>query len=160
MMNLHHLTGHYLPLDFKVINRHLYRDRNVFITGQLHHSEMRNYIALGHIGLSIINPINYSYKISLPFKLIEQMACGLPIVAPKGFPEIEKVIKAANCGYLVDHQNAEQFASVVIDLATNKDKRKFLGENAIKYIKEKHNTSYFESQINNILQEVINGTIK
>lgn len=152
-------AGGILPIDTKAIHRQLSKHTDVYITGWLPYRDMPNYIALGDIGLAIINHINYSYKISLPFKLIEQMACGLPIIAPKGFPEIEKVIKTANCGYLVDHQNPEEFASVVIELANNKNKRKLLGNNAVKYIEENHNLENFEARINSIINEVVSDAI-
>gem|GEM_PF-3552134 len=149
-------VGGILPIDLNTINAQLNRKKGIYVTGWLPYHKMTSYINLGDIGLSIINPINYSYKISLPFKLIEQMACGLPIIAPSGFPEIERVIKEANCGYLVDHQNPEEFASAVINLATNKDKRKLLGRNATQYIEEKHNIVGFESHINDIFHQVLN----
>lgn len=128
---------------------------DVVVTGWLPYTEMPKYICLGKVGLAIVNPINYSYRISIPFKLLEQMACGLPIIAPKGFPEIERIVRWANCGILVDANDPCQIAEAVIQLLRNEKMRTTMGRNAHSYIRQHHNLEIMERELLKVFRFVL-----
>jgi len=135
----------------------------VKITGRLSQSELARQLKCADVGLALVKPVNYSYTISLPFKLIEQMACGLPVVAPKGLPEVERVVKTAECGVLVDANDPADIARGVITLLTNPDLRLRMGDNAAAYVGTHHTISRLERDWAEVLQSlelipVVSGT--
>ncbi len=149
------LAGGVFRYDEREINQAIRNGQDVIVTGWLPYTEMPKYITIGKVGLAIVNPINYSYKISVPFKLIEQMACGLPVIAPKGFPEVERIVKGANCGFLVDVNKPDEIARAVIKLLKDEPLRQELSRNGIKYIKEHHNLERFEAETVDMFQSVL-----
>lgn len=151
------LVGGVLEMDEAEITKALSGRQDVIVTGWLPYIGMPKYITTGKVGLAIVNPINYSYKISVPFKLLEQMACGLPVIAPKGFPEIERIVKGANCGLLVDINKPEEIATAIIKLLEDEPLRQELSRNSIKYIEEHHNLELFEAETMNVFKSVLIG---
>jgi glycosyltransferase involved in cell wall biosynthesis len=119
---------------------------DVMITGWLPYTDMPRYICLGKVGLAMVNPINYSFIISIPFKLLEQMACGLPVIACRGFPEVERVIRSADAGILVDPDSPQEIADAVIRLLEDENLRALMGRNARKYIEQHHSLERMERE--------------
>ncbi len=128
---------------------------DIQVTGWLPFTEMPKFICLGKIGLALVKPDNYSYRISIPFKLLEQMACGLPVIAPKGLPEVERIVLSAECGILVDINRPEEIANAVIKLLRNEDLRITMGENAYNYIREHHNLELMEQEFMEVCNFVL-----
>lgn len=72
-------------------------------------------------------------RISLPTKLFEYMAFGLPIIA-SNLPNIRKVIKEADCGILVSPGDAVEFVDAALDLIENQDRFNYYQENGYKAV--------------------------
>ncbi len=128
---------------------------DIEVTGWLPFLEMPKYICLGKVGLALVKPDNYSYQISVPFKLLEQMACGLPVIAPKGLPEVERIVLSAECGILVDVNRPEEIADAVKRLLLNEDLRIAMGENAYNYIRVHHNLELMEQEFMEVCNFVL-----
>jgi glycosyltransferase involved in cell wall biosynthesis len=128
---------------------------NVVLTGWLPNAEMPKYINLGKVGFAIVNPISYSYMISLPNKVLEQMACGLPVIVPRGFPEIEKIMREARCGLMVDVHDKQQLAKAALDLLDNVSLRKEMSANALAYISRHHSLEHYEEEIMAVVRLVL-----
>jgi glycosyltransferase involved in cell wall biosynthesis len=137
------------------INRIKNISDDILVTGWLPFDEMPKYICLAKVGLALVKPANYSYQISIPFKLLEQMACGLPVIAPKGLPEVERIVLSAECGILVDINRPEEIANAVIKLLRNEDLRITMGENAYNYIREHHNLELMEQEFMEVCNFVL-----
>lgn len=131
----------------------------VMVTGWLSYDEMPKYTCLGRVGLAFVNPKNYSYRISIPFKLLEQMACGLPVVSFKGFPEIERIVRSADAGILVEANDPSQIAEAVIQLLKDEQKRTTMGRNASSYIQKHHNLSILEKELLEVYDSVLGGWV-
>ncbi len=56
---------------------------------------------------------------SLPNKLFEFMAIGLPIIAPNYSFEIARIMKKEKCGLIVDFENPKEVAGAFIELFNN-----------------------------------------
>ncbi|MHB1041647.1 MAG: glycosyltransferase family 4 protein [Eubacteriales bacterium] len=134
------------------------KTRDVIVTGWLSYIEMPKYIWLAKVGLAIVKPANYSYQISVPFKLLEQMACGLPVIAPKGLPEVERIVRTAECGLLVDANDPSQIADAVIQLLQDEKTRSTMGENARNYILQHHRLEIMEKEFMEICYSVLAGS--
>jgi glycosyltransferase involved in cell wall biosynthesis len=63
------------------------------------------------VGLVGVDDVCLSYRYSLPNKLFEFLAAGLPVLAPR-FPEIERVVERFGCGRTVGESDAEWQAAV------------------------------------------------
>lgn len=64
---------------------------------------------------------------SLPNKVFEFMAAGLPLIAPDYAPEIVKVVEQSDCGLLVDTESPEAIAGALLELYENPEEAKQMG---------------------------------
>ena len=86
--------------------------------------------------------ISYNRRLgadSLPNRLFEYMAAGLPIVAPVYADEIAAVVKGEGCGLLADFENPQSVADALVHLRSNPDECRAMGERSRKAFSEKHN---------------------
>ncbi len=72
------------------------------------HAEIAGYMALAEIGLVPLQPSEKNKK-SLPIKVFEYMACGVPLLAAD-LPSTEPYIVESGAGAIYDSTNAEAFA--------------------------------------------------
>ena len=72
-----------------------------------------------------------------PLKILEYMACGLPIVASR-IGQIKELIIHEKSGLLVTPGSSEALKNAIVDLSRNKAKRDSLGSNARSLAVEKH----------------------
>jgi len=119
--------------------------KNVVFTGLLSHSKVVEYINISTLGLSLLQPIP-RYKKAVPIKLFEYMACGLPVVA-SNFPEIRKIVEAADCGILVDPTNVDEIANAILYLLGHPEEAKRMGENGRRAVEERYNWDKMEEKL-------------
>lgn len=86
--------------------------------------------------------------------IMEYMLSGKPVIATKtgGNPEM---VKNGNTGYLVDFENIEQIEQCLIQLITNSEKRKQLGENAREFALANFNIGHVCNQYINLYNSVL-----
>jgi glycosyltransferase involved in cell wall biosynthesis len=96
---------------------------DVIFTGQVHQSEVPDFIAAADIGVSPVPPFSF-YEVSSPIKALEYMAVGKPVVANEEIFEHREVIEQSGGGILAPFDN-EAFASAIIELL---DKPEMAGE--------------------------------
>ena len=130
---------------------------SVFVTGWIPYENMPKYISLGKIGLALIKPANYSYKISVPNKVLEQMACGLPVIVSSGLPEVEKIINQTNCGVVVDISDPHQIAEAALNLLGDENTRVKMSKSGYNYIRMYHNIDNLEEELMEVFHAVIKG---
>lgn len=73
----------------------------VFVLPAVPVSELPEWTASADIGLCLIEPLGESYRLSLPNKLFEYLAAGLPVVGCD-LPEIGAVLRSTQAGIAVD----------------------------------------------------------
>lgn len=78
--------------------------------------------AQADVGLCVIENKGRSYFLSLPNKLFEYLAAGLPVIA-SNFPEIGRVVHEGQCGVLVDPTDETSIAAAFRVLAGSRDTR-------------------------------------
>jgi glycosyltransferase involved in cell wall biosynthesis len=76
---------------------------------------------------------------SLPNKLFEYMAAGLPIIAPTYSPEICRIIESENCGITADFEDPQSVSKAMLTLAQNPDRAREMGQNSRKAFEQRHN---------------------
>ncbi len=129
-----------------LIDKYGLKDHIKFINW-MKHTDVPKFINLGDVGIIIFKPWSYSYITGVPNKLIEYMACGKPVIASKNFPEIEKIVKSANCGILADHDDPKKIADAIMYLLKNDKIRTKMGKNGRSYIEKHHNWRSFEKKL-------------
>jgi len=83
-------------------------------------NELLQYTASADIGLCLIENFGASYYHSLPNKLFEYVAAGVPVVACN-FPEIKHFVESNKVGLVVDPNNEEEIAAAIQCLLTDSD---------------------------------------
>jgi len=76
---------------------------------------------------------------SLPNRLFEYMAVGLPIIAPVYAREIAKIIETEQCGILVDFEDPKDIARGIVQLSQNPQLCREMGRRAREAFLVRHN---------------------
>jgi glycosyltransferase involved in cell wall biosynthesis len=105
--------------------------------GVLSHPDAFKLLTHAKIGLLTLLPVP-SYIESLPIKLFEYMAAGIPIVA-SDFKAWESIILKYNCGIMVNPNDANTIATACLYLINHPDIAKTMGENGKKAVLEYFN---------------------
>ncbi len=114
--------------------------KEIIFTGKVPYSEIPQYICLADIGLSPIVPID-NYIMSSPTKVLEYLACGIPVVGNREILDMRDVISKSKGGILVDF-DAESFADGMKALARSNQQKLNMGEDGRKWVI--NNRSYKE----------------
>ena len=101
-----------------------------------------------HIGMVILHPTE-NYLQSLPVKMFEYMAAGLPVIA-SNFPLWKDIIEKHNCGICVDPLNNDEVRKAIKYLYHHPDIIKQMGENGKKAVFNKYNWLNEEKKLINI----------
>lgn len=90
-----------------------------------------------------------------PFGLvvIEAMEYGLPVIATNHGGPVE-IITEGEEGYLVDYKDANQMANRIIELVSDPDKRRYMGENARNKKRKEFSVNTMVERIEKIFKEV------
>jgi glycosyltransferase involved in cell wall biosynthesis len=96
----------------------------VTITGRVLHSEISSYLTAFDIGVS---PRANFY--ASPMKILEYMATGLAVVAPR-MPNIQDIITDGVNGLLFDPESIEDLTATLLSLTKDSNRRKQLGQSA------------------------------
>lgn len=81
----------------ETVNRYAERTGRIHRVNPVPHDRVVPFISTADFGLCLIEPVSRSDELALPNKLFECLAAGLPILG-SSLPEIERLIKEANCG--------------------------------------------------------------
>lgn len=123
--------------DFKELVRRASAEGAVDLRGRVHMTEIPAILRACDVGL-ISYDRTWGVK-SLPNKLFEFMAAGLPIVAPSYAREIRPVIEAERCGLLVDCEHPQAIAEAIIHLRSHPDDARAMGTRAREAFLARHN---------------------
>lgn len=88
---------------------------------------------------------------SLPNRLFEYMAIGLPIIAPSYAREIAEIIENERCGLLVDFEDSQAIADAIINMHKNPAKCRDMGQRGRIGFIERHN---WEVEVAPLLKQI------
>lgn len=89
---------------------------------------------------------------SLPNRLFEYMAVGLPIIAPSYAVEIAKIIEAEGCGLLADFEDPASVAEAILKLHRNPNLCRQMGQRAREAFEGRYN---WEVELRPLLDRII-----
>ena len=92
-------------------------------------TELMKYTRSADAGLSLDKNSNLNYRFSLPNKLFDYLAAGIPVIAGD-LPEVTKIISENKCGIVISEVTPEKISEALRDLLNNPEKLAFLKNNA------------------------------
>jgi len=96
-------------------------------------------------GLVTLHPVT-NYLDSLPVKMFEYMATGLPVVA-SDFPFWRPIIEESQCGICVDPLDPKAIAQAIDYLAKNPTEAERMGRNGQRAVRERYNWCVEEQKL-------------
>lgn len=96
-------------------------------------------------GLVTLHPV-INYLDSLPVKMFEYMAAGLPVIA-SDFPYWQGIIEANQCGLCVDPLDPQSIAQAINYLVVNPVEAEKMGRNGQQSVRKKYNWSIEEAKL-------------
>jgi glycosyltransferase involved in cell wall biosynthesis len=99
-----------------------------------------SYAASADIGVSPIVPSCLNYRYSLPNKLFQYMAAGIPVVA-SDFPQVRDVVAGTRCGLVVDATRPEAIAAAIERLVGDPGEARAMGQRGRTAVEERYNWS-------------------
>lgn len=113
--------------------------------GFLNRKEISELLFESKAGLVTLHPTD-SYKVSLPIKMFEYMAAGLPIIC-SNFDYWKEIVEKYDCGICVDPLNPKEIAQAIDFIIDNPEKARLMGENGKKIVFEKLNWKMEEQKL-------------
>lgn len=108
------LVGSFDEDAFEDEIRSLAHDRNVAFTGRVGHDRIYDYLNDSHMGLVCLKPAE-QYITSLPVKMFEYMAAGLPVVC-SDFPLWRSIVEGDDCGVVVNPVDPRDIGMTITEL--------------------------------------------
>jgi glycosyltransferase involved in cell wall biosynthesis len=96
-------------------------------------------------GLVTLHPV-INYLDSLPVKMFEYMAAGLPVIA-SDFPLWKSIIEENQCGLCVDPLDPKAIADAIDYLVNHPTEAEQMGRNGQKAVQEKYNWGIEEQKL-------------
>jgi glycosyltransferase involved in cell wall biosynthesis len=123
--------GNYFPISIKdelqtFININNLNDL-VELKDAVPYQEVAHYYSLSKIGLVLLQRVK-TFEISMPIKIFEYMAFGLPVIG-SDFGHMKDYIQKDACGITVDPQDTAAIADAVLSLMNNHDLYQKYSEN-------------------------------
>jgi len=118
---------------------------NVEYLGMLNRSEINDLYGNSKVGLVLLYPTK-NYIDSLPIKMFEYMAAGLPFVA-SNFPLWEKIAKENNCGICVNPKDIDEISRACELLLRDSQLSKLMGKNGREAVEKRYNWKNEEKKL-------------
>jgi glycosyltransferase involved in cell wall biosynthesis len=90
---------------------------------------------------------------SLPNRLFEYMAAGLPVIAPVYAAEIARIVEGEQCGLLADFEDPASIGDAIVRLKNNPDMCRAMGRRAREAFLARHN---WEGEVAPLLETIRN----
>jgi len=131
-----HLAGIYSPKNLREKLVKLEGWKNVIEWGFVGREKINEILKLSKAGIVTLHPTE-SYKVSLPIKMFEYMASGIPVIA-SDFPLWKSIIIDAKSGVCVNPADINAIKNAIVELLHNDEKSKEMGKNGRKAVEEKY----------------------
>ncbi len=110
---------------------------NIKMVGGVPHDKIYGVISKSLIGVAILHP-DPNYLESIPTKLFEYMAVGLPVIV-SDFPVWKEIVERNKCGICVDPLNPRKLAEAVKSLTEHPEQMEKMSINGKKAVLDKYN---------------------
>lgn len=148
-----HLIGplqHIAPEDQ---NKEELAKKRIYLHGRIPFTEVQKWLGKGKVGLVCLHPIE-NYRESLPIKMFEYMAAGLPLVATN-FPLWKEIVETSESGFVVDALNPKEIAEKVEMILRDESLQRKLSENGRKAHEEIYNWEVEEKKLLQLYERLL-----
>ncbi|MDD3741312.1 MAG: glycosyltransferase [Bacteroidales bacterium] len=147
-----HLAGNFSPPSLEQECKSHPAWKNVEFYGYLDRNGVNELLKKVRLGMVILEATP-SYIYSLPVKMFEYMASGLPVIA-SDFSLWRGIIESANCGICIDQTNSAEIRNKINSLISEKSNLSNMGKNGRKAVEEKYNWGNEERKMIKFYQEL------
>ena len=109
------------------------------------HPCMPAYLNLAEVGLAVLPSLSV-FRFSLPIKLFEYMACGLPVIGSR-LPAIERIIRQTGCGLLVEPSDPASLSEAIVDLLTHPPEAARMGSLGSRAVRDRYNWNRMQQRL-------------
>jgi glycosyltransferase involved in cell wall biosynthesis len=131
------LAGIFQPKEFQKKCENSKGWQYVEFVGFVNRKEMASILARSKAGLVTLHP-TVNYIDSLPVKMFEYMASGIPVIA-SNFELWKTIVEGSQCGICVDPKNISEITNAIKSILNNDELSKQMGENGRRAVLEKYN---------------------
>lgn len=132
-----YLGGEFFPPEFETTIKKLEGYDKVEFKGWLNPEDVPDLLYRSDTGIVCLHPIS-NYMTSLPIKLFEYMAAGLPVIA-SNFPLWQEIVEGNKCGICVNPLDPIEIAKAVEYLMERPKVREEMGHNGKIAVLHKYN---------------------
>lgn len=128
--------------------------KHVEVSGFVSYEKLINRYRQSDCIYAVYPSSNQVIKYSVPMKIFEAMACGLPVIANcEGYTG--KFVRENKIGLCVEEGNLEQIKEAVIKLVNNVELQKELGKNGRKLVEKFYNWENMEKRLIEVYEKVL-----
>ncbi|MFS4415428.1 glycosyltransferase family 4 protein [Maribacter sp. 2307ULW6-5] len=131
------LAGVFQPKEFQEKCEKSKGWKYVEFAGFVNREEMASILARSKAGMVTLHP-TVNYVDSLPVKMFEYMAAGIPVIA-SNFKLWRTIVEGSECGICVDPVNTAEIAKAIKSILSNDSMAQQMGENGKKAVLERYN---------------------
>lgn len=146
------LAGEFQPPALREELAGLSSWRNVEDLGMLNRKGVLEVLARARIGLAVLHPLE-NYLESLPVKLFEYMAAGIPVIA-SDFPLWKKIVEDNGCGLCVKPQDPTALAEAIRWLLEHPEEAGEMGKRGRRAVQGLYNWEREGEKLLNLYREL------
>lgn len=119
----------------------------VIFCGAKPYNQLHSWTCSADLGLVLIEPVSFSYKLALPNKLFEYFMAGVPPIVSR-LPAMEEIINKTEAGILIEPEAEPRLIAFAIEYALKRKRYKALINRSLKAAKEYNYEKQTEKIIN------------
>ncbi len=146
------LAGRFVPAEYESSLRGMAGFGRVRYLGVMPHEEAWHWYGQSDVGAVCLLPVP-RFETSLPVKLFEFMAAGLPVVA-SDFALFRQIVEGNNCGICVNPERPEEIAAAVRQLAADQVARRRMGAAGLAAVRSKYRWEVEAETLARFYQEI------
>ncbi len=147
------LAGKFSELGIEQEVRTLKGWKNVEYLGYVSRDKIRDILNTSCAGVVTLHPVE-NYIDSLPIKMFEYMAAGLPVIA-SNFPIWKNIIDSNNVGKCVDPMNPRAISSAIEFFINNKHEAQAMGRKGRKLVEGYYNWENEETKLIDLYNKLV-----
>ncbi len=128
-------------------------ENQIILKNWVEREEVNIYLGKSIAGIILFSLENYNSRNSLPNKLFDYMAIGLPVIS-MNYPEITRIVEEEKCGIIIYNGELESFVEAMETISNNTNLRKELGINSYDAIKEKYNWDNYKRKLIDMVENL------
>jgi len=151
LMDVEFITAGWYRDEDKEFLDQLLRIPNVKFRGLLEPDEALVLEASSDVMIALYEPRLLLHAVTLPNKLFEAMACGVPLITNVA----SEVVHEVKCGIMVKYNDVEQIREAIVTLRDDINLRRTLGQNARKAFLERYSWTKMEEKLFKICDSLL-----